>query len=100
MLETSEKRDYPRMEIECPASFSVLGGSARTGAIVKNLSGGGVLMWIEGHVEPGTQLDLEVSPPSTITPSMHARMKVLRCTPVEGAEGQFAVACIMEEMLD
>ncbi|MCP3869367.1 MAG: PilZ domain-containing protein [Gammaproteobacteria bacterium] len=96
----SEKRDYPRMEIECPASFTVQGENTRTGAIVKNLSGGGVLMWIEGHVEPGTQLNLEVSPPSTITPSMHARMKVLRCTPVDGAQGQFAVACIMEKIFD
>lgn len=100
MLESSEKRDFPRIDIECPASFAVSGQGGKQGAIVKNLSGGGVLMWIEGEVEPAAQLDIEVAPPNNITPPMKARMKVLRCTPVEGAQGQFAVACVMEQLLD
>ena len=100
MLDSNEKRDFPRMAMECPASFAVAGQNGNSGAIVKNLSGGGVLMWIEGEVEPGTLLDIEVTPVNAITPSMKARMKVLRCTPVDGAEGQFAVACMMEELLD
>jgi len=41
-----------------------------------------------------------VAPPTRITPPMHARMKVLRCTPVQEVEGKFAVACRMEELLD
>jgi len=100
MLDTKEKRDFPRMKLECPASFAITGKPGSSGAIVKNLSGGGVLMWIEGQVEPGTMLDIEVAPVSSITPPMNARMKVLRCTPVEGADGQFAVACMMEQLLD
>jgi len=100
MLDYKEQRDYPRMEIECPASFTIKGQPGKHGAIVKNLSGGGVLMWFEGEVAPGTELDIEVTPPSTLTPPMHARMLVRRCTPVEGVEGQFAVACMMEELLN
>jgi len=100
MLDTNEKRNFPRMNLDCPASFSVTGDSGRSGAIVKNLSGGGVLMWVDGQVEPGTVLSIEVAPPNSITPPMKAEMRVLRCTPVDGADGQFAVACAMERILD
>lgn len=99
MLDTGDKRNFPRMNLDCPASFSIAGGDARQGAIVKNLSGGGVLMWIDGAVEPGAVLSIEVTPPTPVTPPMCAEVRVLRCTPVEGADGQFAVACLMERVL-
>ena len=100
MLDYKEQRDFPRMEIECPASFSIQGQPGMHGAIVKNLSGGGVLIWFDGQIEPGSSLDIEVAPPNSITPPMHARMQALRCTPVDGADGQFAVACMIEQFLD
>lgn len=100
MLDRTEKRNFPRMDIECPASFTIDGSADNAGAIVKNLSGGGVLMWLEQSVAPDTVMSIEVLPPSSITPPMKARVKVLRCTPVEGAEGQFAVACVTQQVLD
>ncbi|RMG32712.1 MAG: PilZ domain-containing protein [Gammaproteobacteria bacterium] len=99
MLDYQEKRQYPRMEIECPACFTIEGQAGQAGAIVKNLSGGGLLMWLEQSVPPGALLSIRIDPPSDITPPMKARVKVLRCTPVEGVEGQFAVACQTEEIL-
>jgi len=100
MLELADKRFFHRLEVECPASIVLQGQSEHAGAIVKNLSGGGVLMWLEQAVEPGSELSIEVLPLSTITPSMKARVKVLRCTPVEGVEGQFELACQMEQVLE
>jgi len=100
MLDYREQRSYPRMPMDCPASFSVDGEGRLHDAVVKNLSGGGVLMWLDGQMAPGTSLDIEVAPPTRITPPMHARMRVLRCTPVQGIEGKFAVACMMEKLLD
>jgi hypothetical protein len=99
MLDVAEKRDFPRMDIECPARFVIDGQAGSAGAIVKNLSGGGVLMWMEQAVSPDAVLSIEVEPPSNITPPMKARVRVLRCTPVEGVEGQFAVACAMQQIL-
>ncbi len=99
MLDYKEQRQYPRMDIECPARFSIEGQAGQAGAIVKNLSGGGLLLWLEQPVQPGASLSIRIDPPSDITPPMNARVKVLRCTPVEGAEGQFAVACQTEEIL-
>lgn len=98
MQDYDEKRVYPRMKIDCPASFEIVGEGVG-GAIVKNLSGGGVLMWIEQGLDPGAELNIEISPISDITPPMEAAVRVLRCSPVEGAEGSFAVACMIERVL-
>ena len=100
MLDVADKRNFPRMDIECPASFSIEGQSGSAGAIVKNLSGGGVLMWLEQAVEPDSVMTIEVLPMNNITPPMKARVRVVRCTPVEGVEGQFAVGCAMEQIID
>ena len=100
MLDYAEKRCFPRMEIDCPASFALEGESDYAGAIVKNLSGGGVLMWLEKAVDPGTVLSIEILPLSDITPPMKAMVRVLRCTPVDDTAGQFAVGCTMERVLE
>ena len=98
MLEYREKRNYPRMEIECPASFRIVDGEGG-GAIVKNLSGGGLLMWIDHIIEPDAVLQIEIKPVSDITPPMVAEVRVLRCTPAGGEEGSFAVACQIQRVL-
>ena len=98
MQDYDEKRNYPRMAIESPASFEIVGSGAG-GAIVKNLSGGGILMWVEQEVEPGAELKIEIKPVNDITPPMKAELKVLRCTPVLEAEGSFAVACEISRIL-
>jgi hypothetical protein len=55
---------------------------------------------MEKAVPPGTVLAIEINPPSDITPPMKARVKVLRCSPVDEVEGQFAVGCAMEQILE
>lgn len=98
MQNYNEKRGYPRMDIECPASFEIV-GQGSGGAIVKNLSGGGVLMWIETAVEQDAKLKIEIKPVTDITPPMIAELRVVRCTPLSGAEGNFAVACEISRIL-
>ena len=98
MQDYDEKRSYPRMAINCPASFEVIGGDGG-GAIVKNLSGGGVLMWLEKDVAPGSELRVEIKPVKDITPPMTAELRVVRCTPLEESDGSFAVACEISRIL-
>lgn len=99
MQEYTEKRRFPRMDIECPARFEIVGEQAR-GAIVKNLSGGGVLLWIERSFQPDTELTIEIVPVRDITPPMRAVVHVLRCTPIDEAAGNYAVACAIERVVD
>lgn len=98
MRDYDEKRGYPRMEIECPARFAIVGENDG-GAIVKNLSGGGVLIWVERALDPGAELTIEAKPINDITPPMRAAVRVLRCSPVDESSGSFAVACIIDRIL-
>lgn len=98
MQDFSEKRNYPRMTVDCPASFVVRGG-AGGGAIVKNLSGGGLLMWIDHDIGQDAVMELEIKPVNDITPPMVAEVRVVRSTPVEADGGSFAVACQINRIL-
>jgi hypothetical protein len=98
MQDFSEKRNYPRMQIECPASFQIVDG-AGGGAIVKNLSGGGVLMWIDHDIAADSVLRLQIKPISDTTPPMIAEVRVLRCVPIGETDGGFAVACQIQRIL-
>ncbi|MGB5201099.1 MAG: PilZ domain-containing protein [Sedimenticolaceae bacterium] len=97
MQGADEKRNYPRMGIECPARFTVVGGEDG-GAVVKNLSGGGLLIWIEREIAPGSALKIEVIPCNDTTPPLLAEVEVLRCTAVDDG-GSFAVACQIHRVL-
>jgi hypothetical protein len=98
MQEYREKRNYPRITIDCPASFQIIGGEGG-GAIVKNLSGGGLLICIDRAIDNGSSLQIEIKPVNDITPPMQAEVQVLRCTPVEDGEGDYAVACQISRIL-
>jgi hypothetical protein len=98
MQDYNEKRNYPRMTIECPASFKIVGGGGG-GAIVKNLSGGGLMMAIDHEIAQGAEMQIEIKPVNDITPPMVANVQVLRCTPAGNAAGSFSVACQITRLL-
>lgn len=98
MQDYREKRNYPRMDIECPASFQIVDGDGG-GAIVKNLSGGGLLVWIDRDMAPGSLLRIQIKPVNDITPPMLAEVEVLRNTPLGGTDGSFAIACQIRRVL-
>ena len=96
MLDYAEKRDFQRMAIECPAQFRLPNADKISGAIVKNLCSGGMLLWVEQEVEPGVKINIEVLPGKTITPPLSAQVNVLRCYELE--EGVWAAACAIEKI--
>lgn len=98
MEDYREKRNYPRMQTECPARFLLAGGGGGA-AVVKNFSGGGLLAWIDRDVAPGALLTMEVKPTDDITPPMVAEVCVVRSTPVGEMAGSFAVACQIRRVL-
>ncbi len=98
MLDYSEKRDFLRMNMECPARFRVDGASRVEKALVQNLSGSGILLLTDQPVEDGSRLAVEVLPGKTITPPLSAYVSVLRCSPSE--DGNYSVACTIERVLE
>ncbi len=99
MLEGENRRDFPRVTIDCPASVRIGQEGLAEGAIVKNLSGGGFLLWLDHAIETDAVFEITVAPSTPITPPLTARVKVVRCTAVPDSEGSYSVACAIEEIL-
>ena len=99
MLEDDNRRSYQRIDIDCPASVRIGRDGQARGAIVKNLSGNGLLLWLEHEVEEGAEFEITVAPKTPITPPLTARVRVVRCTAIPDSEGSYAVACAIEEVL-
>lgn len=99
MLDYNEKRAFPRMNVECPAKIRLHGDADARGAIVKNLSGGGVLIWLDQAMAQGSVFDITVEPGIDLTPPLDARVKVTRCTQLAEGEGSFAIACQIQQLL-
>jgi hypothetical protein len=97
MLDYSEKRDFPRMTMECPGLYRPEGAPQPAPTLVKNLSGGGVLLLTEQPVAADTQIALEILPGKNVTPPLSAYVKVIRCDATE--EGNYALACALVRIL-
>jgi hypothetical protein len=85
----SEKRDYQRMELECPMTFSIVGDTSKTvhQGIAKNLSASGLSVICSMEVEEGSKLDINVAPEQAIVPPLLAICSVTRVDPLE--QGKF-----------
>ncbi len=99
MLDYREKRNYPRMQVDCPARIRLNGDPDAQGAIVKDLSGGGLLLWLDQALGEDQEFDITVEPGTDLTPPLQARLKVVRCTALAEGEGSFAVACRIARIL-
>jgi len=101
MLAYSERRDFPRMDVECPARYRVNGDQDTAEAIVENISGGGMRIVTEKALAPASRLSIVVVPGKAITPPLSAVVEVISCNALEGEqEGTFVVACTIQEVLD
>jgi hypothetical protein len=98
MLDYSEKRDFQRMNMGCPARYRAQGSQQIECAVVDNLSGSGVALVSESPVAQDTVMNLEIMPGKTITPPLSAQVRVLRCEPRE--DGNYGVVCTIERILD
>lgn len=98
MLDYSEKRCYPRMDVTCPASYNLSDGNWTEAELI-NLSGGGLLIHLTHQIEPGTLLTVQVTPEHSLTPPMTAEVRALRCTALNGELGPYAVACEMHKVV-
>lgn len=99
MLDDDNRRSFARINIDCPASVRIGADGKTRGAIVKNLSGGGFLLWLDEAVAVDSEFEITVAPSTPITPPLSARVRVVRCDEVPGSEGSFAVACAIAEVL-
>ena len=96
MQKHSEKRDFPRIIMDCPARYRLHDGGYAMPAIAKNLSGDGIMLQVEEEVKPGSRFSVGIHPEKNTSPSFHMLVKVNRCDSVESG---FSLACTIVKML-
>jgi len=92
-MDYTEKRDFHRIDINCQVSFHIAGGSDTFSGELQNLSAKGLLFLTEQVLDDGAELDVYIVPSHSITPPMHASVKVIRS--IVQDNGAFEVACEM-----
>ena len=95
MIDYAEKRDFLRMPIDCEMSFAVEGSTKQFQGSVINLSSKGILFTSNENFEPGTTLEIILTPSNSTTAPMQATAVVAR---VSSNEVLFEVACEIKEI--
>ncbi len=73
----SEKRDFIRMGLECPAIFDIDGESGTHNALACDLSSSGLKIVAEKDIAIGTTLNVELLPEKSLTNPLHAVVEVV-----------------------
>lgn len=96
-LDHGERRDFPRMTVECPMRLGPAGGTS-IAATCLDLSGGGMRFRLAEMLAEGSELTATLTPPpGGLSAPLTARITVLRCTPLSGEE--FEVSARILEIL-
>ncbi len=82
MITSPEQRGFPRIATDCDARYGVAGAKAARGAVIKNISAGGMQFIAEDGLEVGTTIELRVGPGQLSIPMLSAVVEVVRSAPV------------------
>ncbi|MDH5229251.1 MAG: PilZ domain-containing protein [Gammaproteobacteria bacterium] len=93
----SEKRDFMRMQIKCPVTFSEIDSDVEYQGTCINLSAKGVLIQAKRRFPEGTRLAIFVQPELAISPNFSATIEVIR-TEVDADASEYRFAGRIEEI--
>jgi len=103
-----EKRDFVRVALDSALSFGIPDDSdddvavdtqLDQTALLKNLSGRGLMFVAENEVTKESLIDIKVVPSNELTQPLHARVKVVRVMKQRHGDG-FEVGAVIQSMLD
>lgn len=93
----SEKRDFKRMEVECPMTFRLQGEGNLYQGMARDLSASGLSILSAQEVAEGSLLEIHLQPEKSIVPPLQAVCEVMRLS--SPAPGQFELGVRIVEML-
>lgn len=97
--EFDEKRDFIRISVDCDLTYKAPDADEVEYGRAKNLSGRG-MMFIADHAIPvDSQLEVTISPEQSLTPPLHALVKVVRVAKQRRGSG-FEVGAVIQSVLD
>lgn len=108
MRNYDEKRDFIRVAVDSAISYGMLDEADEDVAVetlldqkalLKNLSGRGLMFVSENEVIKESLIDIKVVPSNELTQPLHARVKVVRVMKQRHGEG-YEVGGVIQSMLD
>jgi len=103
-----EKRDFVRVALDSAISYGMLddvdedvavGTVLDQQAVLKNLSGRGLMFIADNEIEKESVIDIKVAPANDLTKPLHARVRVVRVMKQRHGDG-FEVGGVIQSMLD
>ena len=74
----SEKRNYFRMQLNCPVYISTENGTRQQSGVCINLSVKGILIELDEEIQVGASLIIKLEPGLDISPALSGVVEVLR----------------------
>lgn len=87
LREYSEKRDFIRMRVDTELSLTLAAEGKTITGICRDLSGKGMLIEVDQVIPVDSLCNTNLPSSNAAFPGLDARIKVLRCTPIEAEEG-------------
>lgn len=94
----SEKRDFIRMKISAPLNAKLSVDADVIEGLCRDLSGGGMQVETKQAIAMGTELEVEVSSDHGHSPTLKAKVKVVRVTVSD--EGEYVLGLEILKVLE
>ncbi|MDT8406184.1 MAG: PilZ domain-containing protein [Methylococcales bacterium] len=94
MLEYNEKRDFIRMNVECPLHFKLPGHDTEGQGLCTSLSGSGLSFLSAEPLTLGLAVEVTLDPKNNITPPMHAFVEIIRCEATQ--DGRYDIGAVIK----
>lgn len=91
-----EKRDFIRMQLDCPVQCTDLRNGERFMGQAKDLSGKGLCLELTRNLPPGAMLEVRIEPAKVVVPPLHAIVEVMRVEPDVSGE-RFRIGTAIHE---
>lgn len=81
LRDIEEKRDFIRMQLDCPAQCTDLRSGEQFTGQARDLSGKGLCLELDRSLPPGTLLEIAIEPQKAVVAPLHAVVEVVRVEP-------------------
>jgi hypothetical protein len=91
-----EKRDFIRMQLDCPAQCTDLRTQEQFTGRALDLSGRGLCLELDRSLPPGALLEVRIEPAKAVVAPLHVVAEVMRVEP-DGSGARFRVGTMIRE---
>lgn len=96
MVDSSDKRDFKRMTVDCAVKFKSLESEHLYDGVAKDLSASGIALYSQQSFSVGDKLEVFVRPDKQVVPPLDAVVEVMRVDALP--DQRYLLGCVIREM--